>query len=512
MGSTNVEDETSMNNKRRKEVTSKQTSNVDSGTPSINCIWNSSSESNNNDNSLTSSQENSRSFDSEISAPPTPTTTASISLGMTSASSEMDRNLRRNSSNDDSTKSISIDILDDDDDEEQNDDDPRSSSANSGSGSLLTENLTPASTSVKLNNELLKDTNSLARNNDKPEKNEQQYRLAEQQYHGSGSSGLKRSFAFGLEYVSKVFPFHGSSKNNNPRNSSRSATPSMSGKDFERGISQSSERPVTMNNETTLSCNDGNEKDGQVTEALKTGERNRRIRTLSVSKSNSESNIPMCHNSLGNLAEELPSSMSTDSSCILPSILLVGELNQQKHTLRRNSDPDPMTSDVIFVANNNKTCTTTTKDNSCIIKNITPVTLPDEKTEISVRISVTKNESQITNYEPLPCASTAVQNSHGKSDVRQLTGPKFKLILEGDVQVCKIKHGQNLMSKLTSCKLLRRWETHHIYLNDSCITSKTVSSITLYQRSQKRFGLKCFARSFLPFGISTKEEQFREIQ
>lgn len=59
-------------------------------------------------------------------------------------------------------------------------------------------------------------------------------------------------------------------------------------------------------------------------------------------------------------------------------------------------------------------------------------------------------------------------------------GQKFKLLSDGDVQVCRVKHGKNLVDKVIGSKLLRRWETHHLYLNDACISSKTVSIIKRY--------------------------------
>ncbi|XP_063221061.1 C-Maf-inducing protein-like isoform X2 [Bacillus rossius redtenbacheri] len=55
----------------------------------------------------------------------------------------------------------------------------------------------------------------------------------------------------------------------------------------------------------------------------------------------------------------------------------------------------------------------------------------------------------------------------------QSAGPRFKLLREGDVQVCYLNHTRTVISKILSSKFLRRWETHHLYLNDSCISSKT---------------------------------------
>lgn len=54
-------------------------------------------------------------------------------------------------------------------------------------------------------------------------------------------------------------------------------------------------------------------------------------------------------------------------------------------------------------------------------------------------------------------------------------GPKFKLIHEGDIQVCRLNHSRTLISKVLSSKFLRRWEAHHIYLGDFQMYSATVS-------------------------------------
>lgn len=58
-------------------------------------------------------------------------------------------------------------------------------------------------------------------------------------------------------------------------------------------------------------------------------------------------------------------------------------------------------------------------------------------------------------------------------------GPRFKPIEEGDIQVCYLNHTRTLVSKILSSRFLRRWETHHLYLNDACLSSKTVSFIAL---------------------------------
>lgn len=55
------------------------------------------------------------------------------------------------------------------------------------------------------------------------------------------------------------------------------------------------------------------------------------------------------------------------------------------------------------------------------------------------------------------------------------SGPKFKLIHEGDIQVCRLNHTRTVINKILSSKFLRRWETHHLFLSKTQISSKTVS-------------------------------------
>ncbi|OTF74747.1 hypothetical protein BLA29_006679 [Euroglyphus maynei] len=52
-------------------------------------------------------------------------------------------------------------------------------------------------------------------------------------------------------------------------------------------------------------------------------------------------------------------------------------------------------------------------------------------------------------------------------------GPKFKIIHEGDVHLCRLNHQRTIVSKILSSKFLRRWETHRIYLTSVNLASKT---------------------------------------
>ncbi|XP_057377088.1 C-Maf-inducing protein-like [Daphnia carinata] len=51
----------------------------------------------------------------------------------------------------------------------------------------------------------------------------------------------------------------------------------------------------------------------------------------------------------------------------------------------------------------------------------------------------------------------------------------LKLLSEGDIQLCRVTHSGTVLGKILSSKFLRRWETHHLYLNDAQISSKTPS-------------------------------------
>lgn len=57
------------------------------------------------------------------------------------------------------------------------------------------------------------------------------------------------------------------------------------------------------------------------------------------------------------------------------------------------------------------------------------------------------------------------------------SGPKFKLIHEGDIQVCRLNHSRTVINKILSSKFLRRWENHHLFLTKTQINSKTVSHL-----------------------------------
>ncbi|NWX98361.1 CMIP protein, partial [Nothoprocta ornata] len=50
---------------------------------------------------------------------------------------------------------------------------------------------------------------------------------------------------------------------------------------------------------------------------------------------------------------------------------------------------------------------------------------------------------------------------------------RYKLLQEGDIQVCVIRHPRTFLSKILTSKFLRRWEPHHLTLADNSVASAT---------------------------------------
>lgn len=79
------------------------------------------------------------------------------------------------------------------------------------------------------------------------------------------------------------------------------------------------------------------------------------------------------------------------------------------------------------------------------------------------------------NLERQSAGCSSASGSSSPSPSPGPAGPRFKPLEEGDIQVCYLNHTRTLVRKILSSKFLRRWETHHLYLNDACLSSKTVS-------------------------------------
>lgn len=97
-----------------------------------------------------------------------------------------------------------------------------------------------------------------------------------------------------------------------------------------------------------------------------------------------------------------------------------------------------------------------------------------------IQRSTDSSGHQKANGSEASCSSSSGSSS-SSSSVELLASPPpvlhrrfLKLLSEGDIQLCRITHSGTVIGKILSSKFLRRWETHHLYLNDAQISSKTV--------------------------------------
>lgn len=79
------------------------------------------------------------------------------------------------------------------------------------------------------------------------------------------------------------------------------------------------------------------------------------------------------------------------------------------------------------------------------------------------------------------CASPVTNTS------KPFSGPRFRLIHEGEIQVCRLNHTRTIVSKIMNSRYLRRWESHRIVLGKNeihstmvCICSHNVKWSTLF--------------------------------
>ena len=53
---------------------------------------------------------------------------------------------------------------------------------------------------------------------------------------------------------------------------------------------------------------------------------------------------------------------------------------------------------------------------------------------------------------------------------------RYKLLLDGSVQMCRVPHAKNIIEKIRFSRFLRHWEEHHITLASNEIVAEMVSS------------------------------------
>ncbi|XP_034942858.1 C-Maf-inducing protein-like [Chelonus insularis] len=114
-----------------------------------------------------------------------------------------------------------------------------------------------------------------------------------------------------------------------------------------------------------------------------------------------------------------------------------------------------------------------TIETSSVTGKCTPVGMSLKKTDTLDPPSLPAARSCPNLEQQSGCLSTSGSSSPSPSPGP--AGPRFKPVEEGDIQVCYLNHTRTLVSKILSSKFLRRWETHHLYLNDACLSSKTLT-------------------------------------
>ncbi|XP_037085036.1 C-Maf-inducing protein-like [Pollicipes pollicipes] len=93
------------------------------------------------------------------------------------------------------------------------------------------------------------------------------------------------------------------------------------------------------------------------------------------------------------------------------------------------------------------------------------VELISDKTAAALEVPVQKRQTSFdSNY------AAAIRADPGGPHACRA---KVRLVLDGCVQVCRVVHGRTLISKLLNTKYLCRWESHHLYVTDDGVQSRT---------------------------------------
>ena len=117
--------------------------------------------------------------------------------------------------------------------------------------------------------------------------------------------------------------------------------------------------------------------------------------------------------------------------------------------------------------------------------NMATVRLPDACQTVSMTDSQSSTPSTPTHTSEDSSPGSTSNPSPILTKSPTPVGPKYKLVTDGDIQVCRLNHTRTIVSKIMNSKYLRRWESHHVVLDHSEIRSLTVSTtaFTVSERS-----------------------------
>lgn len=161
-------------------------------------------------------------------------------------------------------------------------------------------------------------------------------------------------------------------------------------------------------------------------------------------------------------------------------------LSRKSHSTDKVSAPEglPKSNIVLPGFRNNFLSGDSTSSGCVVVRNDIKRSVSSE----SESISSSSRQSSVDSYSSSTSAdgtsSSDLFASSSSSPCRSVpsspSGPKFKLIHEGDIQVCRLNHSRTVINKILSSKFLRRWENHHLLLTKTQINSKTVSSFDFF--------------------------------
>jgi hypothetical protein len=92
--------------------------------------------------------------------------------------------------------------------------------------------------------------------------------------------------------------------------------------------------------------------------------------------------------------------------------------------------------------------------------------------------SLNKNDNLILAPSSNAAAAVAANPSTANTLCMLVNGrraqQRYKLLTDGSVQICRVPHAKNIIEKIRFSRFLRRWEDHHINLEQNEISSDIV--------------------------------------
>lgn len=170
---------------------------------------------------------------------------------------------------------------------------------------------------------------------------------------------------------------------------------------------------------------------------------------------------------LANMDDESPV-QPTDHSALIITSADLNEIKTTTSTLNKN-----FPSNLELTTNNEHLY-----DGYGFLNNQTSSADVVESNDLSSRLQMINNNSNSFVGSAMIAAVMGLNGSGPcsvQSGKQRVITQRYKLLVEGDVHVCKLPHSRNVLSKILNSKLLRRWKAHRLVLTETEILSTTVS-------------------------------------